>query len=320
MTLLDTTVLPFGLAWDSPGMQMASLDHAMWFHRPFRADDWLLYDQRAISTSSARGLAGGAIFTRDGRLVVSVVQEGLARVGDREARRAPIVRPCWSHCVLLAALAACSDDDPTPGRRSTSTAIADVDRRPATSEAPDETDEPSRRATEPTDSAPGRHRRPRRRRAGTTAAATSPPAAAAGRTPPCRSPRSPTSRRPSTWRGGPGDDGLYVVEQGGRIERLAADGATTDRARRHRPDRGRRRAGPARAGVRARRRPGLHQLHRPRWRHDDRRVPGRRRRHVPRRRQRPVAVRDRAAVPNHNGGDLDVRARRHALHRHGRRR
>ena len=46
MTLLDTTVLPFGLSWDSPGMQMASLDHAMWFHRPFRADDWLLYDQQ----------------------------------------------------------------------------------------------------------------------------------------------------------------------------------------------------------------------------------------------------------------------------------
>jgi acyl-CoA thioesterase-2 len=81
MTLLDTTVLPFGLAWDSPGMQMASLDHAMWFHRPFRADEWLLYDQHAISTSAARGLAGGAIYCADGRLAVSVVQEGLARVG-----------------------------------------------------------------------------------------------------------------------------------------------------------------------------------------------------------------------------------------------
>ena len=81
MSLLDTTVLPFGLAWDSPGMQMASLDHAMWFHRPFRADEWLLYDQHALSTGSARGLAGGAIFAADGRLVVSVVQEGLARVG-----------------------------------------------------------------------------------------------------------------------------------------------------------------------------------------------------------------------------------------------
>ena len=81
MTLLDTSVLPFGLAWDSPGMNMASLDHAMWFHRPFRADEWLLYDQHALSTTSARGLAGGAIFSADGRLVVSVVQEGLIRIG-----------------------------------------------------------------------------------------------------------------------------------------------------------------------------------------------------------------------------------------------
>jgi acyl-CoA thioesterase-2 len=83
MTLLDTTVLPFGLSWESPGMQMASLDHAMWFHRPFRADDWLLYDQHAFSSGSGRGLAGGAIFTSDGTLAVTVVQEGLARVGAR---------------------------------------------------------------------------------------------------------------------------------------------------------------------------------------------------------------------------------------------
>ncbi|WP_205528731.1 acyl-CoA thioesterase [Desertimonas flava] len=81
MTLLDTAILPFGLAWDSPGIRMASLDHAMWFHRPFRADEWLLYSQRPISVTSARGLAGGSIFTRDGRLAVSVVQEGLIRVG-----------------------------------------------------------------------------------------------------------------------------------------------------------------------------------------------------------------------------------------------
>jgi acyl-CoA thioesterase-2 len=80
MTLLDTAMLPFGLAWDSPGVKLASLDHAMWFHRPFRADEWLLYDQRAFSNTSARGLAGGSIFTRDGRLVVNVVQEGLIRV------------------------------------------------------------------------------------------------------------------------------------------------------------------------------------------------------------------------------------------------
>jgi acyl-CoA thioesterase-2 len=80
MTLLDTAVMPLGLAWDSPGMKMASLDHAMWFHRPFRADEWLLYDQRAVSVTSARGLAGGAIFTADGHLAVSVVQEGLIRI------------------------------------------------------------------------------------------------------------------------------------------------------------------------------------------------------------------------------------------------
>ncbi|MCB9382005.1 MAG: acyl-CoA thioesterase II [Ilumatobacteraceae bacterium] len=81
MTLLDTTVLPFGMSWETPGMQMASLDHAMWFHRPFRADDWLLYDQHSISTGGSRGLAGGAIYTRDGHLAVSVVQEGLVRLG-----------------------------------------------------------------------------------------------------------------------------------------------------------------------------------------------------------------------------------------------
>ena len=82
MTLLDTTLLPFGLSWENPNLQMASLDHAMWFHRPFRADEWLLYDQTALSSSSARGLAGGAIFTRDGTLAVSVVQEGLTRLTE----------------------------------------------------------------------------------------------------------------------------------------------------------------------------------------------------------------------------------------------
>ncbi|MEQ1700629.1 MAG: acyl-CoA thioesterase II [Ilumatobacteraceae bacterium] len=82
MTLLDTTVLPLGLSWETPGMQMASLDHAMWFHRPFRADDWLLYDQRPVSTGNARGLATGNIFTADGTLAISVVQEGLVRVAQ----------------------------------------------------------------------------------------------------------------------------------------------------------------------------------------------------------------------------------------------
>ena len=80
MTLLDTTLRPFGMTSINDDLMMASLDHAMWFHRPFRADEWLLYEQTAFSNSSARGLSGGSIFTADGRLVVNVVQEGLIRV------------------------------------------------------------------------------------------------------------------------------------------------------------------------------------------------------------------------------------------------
>ena len=82
MTLLDTTMLPHGITWEDNRAQMASLDHAMWFHRPFRADDWLLYDQHTPSTSNSRGLAYGSIYTKDGILAVSVVQEGLIRVMD----------------------------------------------------------------------------------------------------------------------------------------------------------------------------------------------------------------------------------------------
>ena len=78
MSLLDTALLPHGRSWNSP-IQMASLDHAMWFHRPFRADEWLLYDQDTPSASNARGLARGLFFTVSGKLAVSVVQEGLIR-------------------------------------------------------------------------------------------------------------------------------------------------------------------------------------------------------------------------------------------------
>jgi len=79
MSLLDTTTLPHALSWWDPAVQMASLDHAMWFHRPFRADEWLLYAQESPSASGARGFATGSFFTRDGRLVASVAQEGLIR-------------------------------------------------------------------------------------------------------------------------------------------------------------------------------------------------------------------------------------------------
>jgi acyl-CoA thioesterase-2 len=82
MTLLDSVLLARGVAWDESRVTGASLDHAMWFHGPFRADEWLLYIQEAPASSNARGLARGHIYRRDGRLVVSVVQEGLVRVKD----------------------------------------------------------------------------------------------------------------------------------------------------------------------------------------------------------------------------------------------
>jgi acyl-CoA thioesterase-2 len=77
-TLLSTSLLPHGKSIFS-NLQVASLDHAMWFHRPFRFDDWLLYSQDSPSASGARGFNRGAIFTRDGRLIASVAQEGLIR-------------------------------------------------------------------------------------------------------------------------------------------------------------------------------------------------------------------------------------------------
>ncbi|MFO7279268.1 MAG: acyl-CoA thioesterase II [Thermoanaerobacterales bacterium] len=79
MTLLDTATLPHGGSWFDPTMFMASLDHAMWFHRPFRADDWLLYAQDSPNASGGRGLSRGLVFTRDGTLVATVMQEGLIR-------------------------------------------------------------------------------------------------------------------------------------------------------------------------------------------------------------------------------------------------
>jgi acyl-CoA thioesterase II len=83
MTLLDTVTMPHGISsLDQRHYQMASLDHAMWFHRPFRADHWLLYVQASPAAAGARGFTTGSLFTRDGRLVVSVAQEGLLRRRD----------------------------------------------------------------------------------------------------------------------------------------------------------------------------------------------------------------------------------------------
>ncbi|HEY5680157.1 MAG TPA: acyl-CoA thioesterase II [Pseudomonadales bacterium] len=83
-SLLDTATLPHGVSFMQDNMQMASLDHAMWFHRPFRADEWLLYVQDSPSASGARGLNRGLIYNRAGELVASAAQEGLIRLHETD--------------------------------------------------------------------------------------------------------------------------------------------------------------------------------------------------------------------------------------------
>jgi acyl-CoA thioesterase-2 len=78
--LIGTTTFPHGISYLQPNVQMASLDHAMWFHRAFKASDWLLYSCDSPTAQGARGLARGSIYDRDGRLVASTAQEGLIRV------------------------------------------------------------------------------------------------------------------------------------------------------------------------------------------------------------------------------------------------
>jgi acyl-CoA thioesterase II len=80
MTLLDTSTFPHGRAVFDPDLQVASLDHAMWFHRPHPLDGWLLYTQDTPSSSGSRGFTRGAIYGEDGTLVASVAQEGLIRL------------------------------------------------------------------------------------------------------------------------------------------------------------------------------------------------------------------------------------------------
>jgi acyl-CoA thioesterase-2 len=78
--LVSTATMPHGIHFAEGNVQLASLDHAMWFHRPFRADDWLLYSMESPNASGGRGLALGRFFTRDGALVASTAQEGVVRV------------------------------------------------------------------------------------------------------------------------------------------------------------------------------------------------------------------------------------------------
>ncbi|HTE51736.1 MAG TPA: acyl-CoA thioesterase II [Kofleriaceae bacterium] len=78
-SFVTTSLLPHGVSWLSPGMQIASLDHVMYFHEPFRCDEWLLYVMESPVAHGARGLVRGTFYTEDGRLVASTVQEGLIR-------------------------------------------------------------------------------------------------------------------------------------------------------------------------------------------------------------------------------------------------
>ena len=80
MTLLDTTMVPHGRSVFDPEVMPASLDHALWFHRPFRADEWLLYAQDSPNAFGGRGFARGLIYKESGELIASVSQEGLIRL------------------------------------------------------------------------------------------------------------------------------------------------------------------------------------------------------------------------------------------------
>jgi acyl-CoA thioesterase-2 len=81
-TILESIYRRHGIAWSHPGLKSASLDHAMWFHRPVKVDEWLLYVQNSPSAQGGRGLAMGHIYTREGVLVATVAQEGMVRVPE----------------------------------------------------------------------------------------------------------------------------------------------------------------------------------------------------------------------------------------------
>ncbi len=83
--LLTTAMMPHGIYFNTPGLRIASLDHAMWFHRDFDANEWLLYELTSPNASNARGLCFGKIYQQDGTLVATVAQEGLIRLKKKEA-------------------------------------------------------------------------------------------------------------------------------------------------------------------------------------------------------------------------------------------
>ena len=319
MTLLDTTVLPFGLAWDSPGMQMASLDHAMWFHRPFRADEWLLYDQHALvhRRRPRPGRRGDLRQRRPPRRQRRPGGPGEGRPVSRRRRRSspPPSAPCSPS-------PSCGGDDD------------DVDGDDG--------------------AADGAGRRQRRRRPSPTATAAPPTGAAATTAPPPATDHAPTPRprrrpsprrpRPATAPGPGAEPAVTFAEVGhaaqprrpglagrrrravrrraGRARSCASPTSRSDdRARHHRPHRGRRRAGAARPGVRPDRR---------RWPTSTTPTTTATRRSASTRStptarsatgdEARVVLDDRAAVRQPQRRRPRVRPRRAAVHRHGRRR
>ena len=267
MTLLDTTVLPFGLSWDSPGMQMASLDHAMWFHRPFRADDWLLYDQKALSTSAGRG-PGRRRHLHQRRHAGGHGRAGRPGAGGPEMSRVDRSHPRRAGRRARSRLQVASDDRPTSRSAATSPrpmhTESDVPRR-------------STRRRRTVGSRRTVHVRRTRRGATTVADAT-------GRT--ARRPGGHADRARRVLRAGRGRvaadrpapctsssrTAQVVIMSDGQPGAVALD--MTDLTER------RRRTGVARPRHLARRSAGLRQLHQQRRRHQDRRVRGLRRRHV----------------------------------------
>lgn len=85
MTIQEPVLRAHGVAWSTPGLKVASLDHAMWWHRPARVDEWLLYVQESPSARGGRGFSTGRMYARDGALIASVAQEIMVRVPDPQA-------------------------------------------------------------------------------------------------------------------------------------------------------------------------------------------------------------------------------------------
>ncbi len=87
MNFFETAMRPHGMIWQTPGLQSASLDHAVWFHQPFDFSDWHLFVEDSPVSHSARGFVRGTVFSRDGRLIASIAQEGLLRYRGPDAQR-----------------------------------------------------------------------------------------------------------------------------------------------------------------------------------------------------------------------------------------